>query len=302
MDERSQLRTKLAVALLLVSAMPCAMAGVVVTTSGNQAFATISLSDGSTTYDADVTITFDSPANLTAAELNLTAQLVSPSDFAITSRLPGCLLLSPDCVTVDPAFPMLITVEPLNLPWLFHSGFESGESPNGNLSFLNTYDFEVHTADLTYVDGTPYRLFKAPIGGSFDDISTAITSGSVRARGSGGTFSQFMVVSDLRNTLLVEQLVKEPELQTRILLATISNLLRTNLLNLLSNVQSAVGAGDYVTAIADLDQLIAETQANAGIGIANEWSSDRTLANDAGQILSLAQTLRFTLVRLQNGQ
>ena len=302
MNNRSQLGARLAVALSIAFAVPCAQAGVIVTTSGNQAFAAISLNDGTTTYAADVTITFDTPVNLSASELNLTAQLVNPTDFSITGRLPGCLLLLTQCVVVDPAFPMLITVEPQTVPWLFASGFEGNAPPSGNLGFLNAYDFEVHTADLTYVDGSAYRLFKAPLSGNFDDISTSITSGSVRARGSGGTFSQFMVLKDTRNTLLVEQLVKEPTLQVRILSAAISNLLRTDLLNLLAAVQAAVGLADYATAIANLDQLILELQAHAGIDVANAWSSDHLLTNDAGEMLSLAQTLRFTLVRLQNNQ
>jgi hypothetical protein len=300
MDNRS-LCTKLAVVLLLAGATPCAQAGVVVSTSGNQAFANISLTDGVNTYAADVTITFDAPANLTADELNLTAAIVDPTDATLTSRLPGCLISLLPCVTVDLAFPVLITVEPLDVPWLFHTGLETGETIYGNLSFHNTYTFEVHTADLTYVDGTPYRLFKAPLNGSFDDISAEILNGSVRARGSGGTFSQFLVVADVRDTATVE-LLKELNLELRIINATLINSLRTDLLGLVDALQTAVLGSDFVTAIADLDQLVSEIQANAGTNIANTWRSDHTLTNDAGEMLSLAQTLRFTLVRLQNGQ
>src|SRR5258706_2640644 len=100
MDRRSQIGLRLAVAVLLAfGASAQAVAGVVVTTSGNQAFANISLTDGINTYDADVTITFDTPANLTADELNLTATIVNPTDATLTSRLPGCLLSLTPCVT-----------------------------------------------------------------------------------------------------------------------------------------------------------------------------------------------------------
>jgi len=140
MGIRSQWGVVLAIVLLSVQS---ARAAVVVNISGNQALATISLSDGINTFDADVTITFDTPTNLTAGELNLSADIVDPNDTTLLSRL-GCTLPQPGCpITVDPAFPVMITVEPLSVPWLFHSGFESGESIYGNLGLQNAYTFEI---------------------------------------------------------------------------------------------------------------------------------------------------------------
>jgi hypothetical protein len=264
-----------------------ALAGVVITTSGNTAIANISLTSGRHTYSADVTITFIGAQNLNPIELNLSAQLVNPLDPGLLARLPACVNPLLGCVTIDPNFPMLITVEPLSLR-------------RGNLSFLNAYTFEVHTSNLAYVPYSQYRLDKAPITGAFDDISTAIESGSVRARGSGGTFSQFLVVSDTRLSLTVE-LQKNLHLQARILSSALSDVLHNQLLGLLGNVTAAVALGNYTLAISNLDQLIDVVQANAGTNIANVWSSNHLLANDAGDMLTLAQTLRFTLVLLQNG-
>jgi hypothetical protein len=262
-------------------------AGVVVSTSGNTAIADISLVSGHLTYSAQVTIAFDSAQNLTPTELNLSAQIVDPLDPALLSRLPGCASPALGCVSIDPNFPVLITVEPLNL----------GAT---NLSFRNTYEFEVHTADLTYVPYSHYRLFKAPVNGVFADTTEAVESGSVRARGRGGSFSQFLVVADTRPSLAVE-LQKSLALQTRILSATLNNLLHFDLLALLANVTTAVTLGNYTLAIANLDRLINTIQANAGINIANIWNPNHLAANDAGDMLSLAQTLRYTLVLLQNG-
>jgi hypothetical protein len=264
-----------------------ALAGVVVTTSGNTAIANISLTSGRQTYSADVTIAFTGAQNLNPTELNLSAQLVNPRDPGLLSRLPACTNPLLGCVTIDPNFPMLITVEPLSLR-------------AGNLSFLNAYTFEVHTSNLAYVPYSQYRLDKAPITGAFDDVSTAIESGSVRARGSGGTFSQFLVVADTRPSLAVE-ILKEANLQSGILSASLSDTVQNDLLNLLGNVHSAVGLGDYTAAILSLDGMISEIQTHAGTDIANVWSSNHLLTNDAGDMLSLAQTLRFTLVLLQNG-
>jgi len=306
-----EMRLQRAIVLAIVwLAMQTAHASVSVNISGNQALATISLSNGGNTYDANVTITFDTPTNLSADELNLSAEIVDPHDTTLLSRL-GCLLPLLGCsVTVDPAFPVMITVEPLSVPWLFHTSFESGETLYGNLGFRNTYTFEIETSDLACVapdvgaacTATAYRLLKAPLNGTFTDISSDILRGSVRARGSGGTFSQFLIASDTRASLVVE-LDKELALEDRILAAALSDVLRTDLLGLLAEVQVAVLVTlDNTLAIAYLDQLIGKIQVNAGPNIANTWSSDHSLVNDAGEMLSLAQTLRFTLVRLQNGQ
>ena len=289
--------------VLLLQGSSTASAQVVVSIVGSQALAHISLGSGPLTYVADVTITFDAPVNLTVAELNLTASLVNPSDPALLARLSAC---GGSC-SIDLAFPMLVTVEPPTLPQLFHSGFEEGELENGNLGFSNTYEFELHTANIDCVGApsgpcptTQYRLFKAPVGGNFKDITSSVLKGSIRARGRGGEFSQFLIIQDSRLSTTVEQ-AKANNLQARILSASIPAVLRSDLLAQLASVQASYGASNYAMAIVTLDQLIASVQANAGGAIANAWSSDHTLVNDAGEVLAMCHTLRYTLDRLQNG-
>jgi len=293
--------------LLAMLAAPSAMAQVTVTVTGNQALATISLPSGDGTVDADVTITFDGPVNLSPAELNLSASVVDPNDTILLTRLgcpapPGCLL------SIDPAFPLLITVEPLVVPWMFRSGFESDDN-TGNLSFINSYEIEIHTPDLDCAAAavglpcaaTAYRLFKGPVDGDFRDITTEMLKGSVRARGRGGAFSQFMIVADNRSSLAVEQ-VKALDLESRIVLASIDEGLRTDLLGRLAAIQVAALVDlDFTTALADLDELVGIVQLDAGLTIPNVWSSDSPSSNDAGEIEALAQTLRYTLALLNSG-
>lgn len=283
----------------LLSAVP-AQAQVTVTINGNVAEVDISLFNGFTTIDADVTITFEQPQNLTAQNLNFQAQLISPTDPAVVNRLPAG-------VNIDPAFPVLITIEPLYFAdRIFASGLQSGEGGDGNLRFINSYEMQVHTHELLYTPGTPYRIFKAPLGGTFFDITADVTNGSVRGRGRSGGFSQFMMVRDTRPELVgvlglglpVIALLKVVELELRITVAILGNLLRLELVGLLANVQAALLILDYATALVQVDQLILRIDQEAGTGIQNEWRAQRDLVNDAGDLDGLARSLRYSIIRL----
>lgn len=289
--------------LALLWAVGCAWvdpaaASVVVSVNGNVAHAQISLSNGSGTYDAEVTIAFNTPVNLDVANLNLTAELVDLGDPLFTSRLPAG-------ISVDAAFPMMITVEPPDYGWLFHSAFDANpENGTGLLTFLNTYDIEIHTADLTYVTNSPYRLIKAPVGGQFADLTSEVLSGSVRTRGREGAFSQFMVGKDSATTLIPMLLVavqKVVALQLRIVASGLDAGLNGDLLALVGQISASLLLPllDLTGAIADLDELIATILAHAGVDIANQWDASHAVPNDAGEILGLAYTLRYTLVLLQ---
>jgi len=287
--------------VLSLAMVSAASAQVVVAIDGDTAHATISLTgNNGVTYDADVTIIFDTPENLTAQSLNLTAEVVDPA--AIQPRLPPglcVLVILCDPPSVDPAFPVMITVEPIDFPWLFYSGFDQNEDGSGDLSFRNTYQFEVHTHDLPYTEGSLYRLFKAPVGGSFEDVTTDVLQGSMRARGRGGAFSQFIVTSDPRDQLLLSS-AKIAELNLRILAAVIDDGLRLDLLALLAKVDALLLI-DLVGALDALDQLIAAIEGGAGTTIANVWSAHHDVTNDAGEMDALAQTLRFSMNRSLGG-
>jgi hypothetical protein len=293
--------------VLFLALAAAASAQVVVTVDGDTANATISLTDNNgTTYDADVTIVFDTPQNLTPQTLNLTAELVNPAD--INPRLTddgigggsNCGLLGLQCPTVPADFPVMITVEPVAVPWVFKDSFESSaEAFPGLLSFQNTYQIDVHTHDLEYANGSPYRLFKAPVGHDFHDITNDVLKGSMRARGRGGAFSQFVVVSDPRDPLTVS-LQKIVQLNLRILAAALSDGLRLDLITLLTKVDTLILV-DLTGALAALDQLIDLIDLNAGTNIANVWTARRDVVNDAGEMSELADTLKFSMRRLQGG-
>jgi hypothetical protein len=297
--------------VLSMALAAAASAQVVVTVDGDTANATISLTDNAGhVYEADVTIVFDTPQNLTPEALNLTAQVVDPADIAprlkndgITTGFVNCVipLVGLQCPTIDPDFPVMITVEPIDIPWLFRDGFDASHAALGgdDFSFLNTYQIDVHTHDLAYVNGSPYRLFKAPVGGDFHDITTDVLPGSMRARGRGGAFSQFVVVSDPRPPLTAA-LLKLAELNVRILAATIDDGLRLDLLGLVAQIDALIVL-DVLGAIDLIDQLIAVINADAGTSIPNVWSARRDVVNDAGEMGELAQSLRFSAGHILGG-
>lgn len=282
--------------ILCLAMATAACASVVVTVQGDTAYATISLTGGNgVTYDADLTITFDHPTHLTPGNLNIQAQIID-ADFY---NDPGNHQL-PGGVQVDPAFPVLVTVQPL-ASVLFASSRATHGVPAG-LTFENTYQIELHTHDLVYHDLSAYRLFKTPVGQPFtgdSDITNDVSSGSVRVRGRGGDFSQFLVVADDRATLGVA-LGKIAALNARVLLAILSDGLRLQLLELIVKLDTLVLI-DLIAALDVVDQIIGIIDGNAGTDIANVWSANGGPANDAGDLDQIAYTLQFTINRLLQG-
>ena len=265
-------RQALALCLLLFGTFSFAHADVTVNVSGNTATATIVLPGD---VGADLTLSFDSAQNLSAPNLGITAQLVNVNASGLLARLPDSLLDS-----VPAAFPVLITIE-----------------PSGDFSFTNSYLLSVHTHNLSYAPGTPLRLFKAPLGGNFVDITEDVLPGSVDTRGREGGFSQFLIVADLRPNSVVAA-GKFSALNTRIANAAMPTLLRSQLNATLASAQTAFNANDYVTAISYVDSFRSQVQAAAGTDLANVWRAARDLDNTAGSLDGMASTLRFTLARL----
>jgi hypothetical protein len=157
-------RLMLAALLLWAGAAQAQVVPVATTVSGNVATVQVG---APTNPLAEVTLTFDDAAGLNASSLGVNARLVDITDATLLTRLPGSLL------QLDNAFPLMITIEP---------------PVTGGLSFRRTVRVEVHTHALAYTPGSSYRLFKAPLNGSFRDITDEVAPGSVRARGTTGGF------------------------------------------------------------------------------------------------------------------
>lgn len=224
---------------------------------------------------ADVTLTFDDATGLTAQNLGVSAQLVSLTDAALLARLPGSLS------QLQGAFPLLVTIEP----------------PAGGLSFEDQVKVEVHTHALPYTYGSSFRLFKAPLGGAFRDITTRVSQGSVRARGTTGGFSQFLVLADLRRTgdVIAEKLDR---LESRIALLPAAEAVPLEAHR--AAAEQAVADARYADALGHLDALAARVQLHAGAGIANVWTAGGGSQNHAGELLAGVGTAKFSIAYLRD--
>ena len=249
-------------------------------------------------YSATVTIWFDAATNLSADSLGLTAEIVDPATF---TGLPSG-------VNLDPNFPVLVSVEPQTA--IFRNGLETDQSGDGNLSFTNSYELELHSDEHLSCSSSSsnFRLFKAPHDSdTFTDITDDIYQGSVRARGRGGAFSRFVIVHDTRNFSL--GLITLPIALVGKILAVVDAInaagitdgtLVTELLNFLTDVATDLLLLNVTGAIDDVNDLVADVLSHAGTDIPNFWSAASPTTDGAGQIISAADTLNFTL-SLLNG-
>ena len=167
----------------------------------------------------------------------------------------------------------------------------------GGLSFRRTGRFELHTHLLAYSLGSNFRVLKAPVGGAFRDTTEEIAEGSVRARSRYGGFSQFLVVTDLRETgtVIAEKIAY---LRTRV--ASLPATEQPAFTTQLDAVQASVAAHDYASAITAVDLISARAQARAGNGLLDVWRATRDVDNQAGELLAGAATLKFSLAYLRD--
>lgn len=269
--------TAMAATLVLFLSAPLALAQiqpVQVSISGNTATATIG---GPLQPIAEVILKFEDVSGLTPSSLGISANLVSLTDTALLARLPDAELNQ-----LSGAFPLLVTIEP---------------PATGGLRF-RTVRAEIHTHALVYSVGSSYRLFKAPLNGAFVDITDEIAKGSVRARGTTGGFSQFLVLTDLRETGAV---VAGKLLALRASVDALPAAEQEAFDALLDSVETGLAEGDYQSAVADTRQIAAHALARGVAGaIGDEWRATRDVQNLSGDLIAGAATLEFSIAYLRD--
>jgi hypothetical protein len=266
---------------LLQSAIACAGGVVVTIIDGRKAKADITLPNpGGGTYTAEFEIEFerDGLVNLTPECIGISADVLDANELIdVDGRLPH------PWQHVDTAFPVRVTVEP---------------PTDCGLEFANNYDVSLDTEDLVFAPGSVYRLVKAPLGGDFAYVTGAVVSGSVRARGRAGGFSEFVMLVDATPQYSIDCKDEYDRLEARIAQAPLSPTARRTLEIDVMRSRAAYEAGDFQTAIdllAPFDQHCVEY---GGQGLPNRWRSQRDLDNVEGALVGHADNLRFMMGRL----
>ncbi|MEO5625246.1 MAG: DUF6689 family protein [Dokdonella sp.] len=258
-------------------------AAVVVTIiGGTKAHADITLPvplPGSGNYTAEFELEFEGPHNLTVACLGLTADVLDATAIAnINGRLP----LNQ---SIDPAFPVRVTVEP----------------PAGcGLQFYYDVKVDFDTPDLVFSPYSQYRLVKAPIGGvaPFHDLTTSVVSGSVRVRGTAGGFSEFVVTKDMAQDYATGATQGYAALEARLGDSAIGLTAQLTLMTDLDISRAAFEAGNYAQAISHLNDLDYHCSLLGGPALPNTWRSARDLVNAEGEVVGYTGNIRFALGRL----
>jgi hypothetical protein len=251
-------------ALALIAALPAAGQ------SGNSISVAVSLPGD---LGGDLTLSFEEVTGLSLANLDVSAEVINPNDSALRARLPSTLVV--------PALAILLRIEP---------------PAAGSLSFTGIATLEIHTHNLQYTPGSTLRLFSAPLGGAFEDITVGMGAGSYRARGTTGGFSEFLIVSDGRTLSQVigvkfdrlEELLEEYD-------GSMPGSMYYDLEEHLDVARSAYAGGNEDDAIDRIDDFLEVVEEHSGTDIPDVWRSARDLQNVAGYLRAGAQTLRFSL-------
>jgi hypothetical protein len=235
---------------------------------------------GGGTYHATLELEFHEVANLTEACLGISAVVLQGASLAaVEARLP----LAAGNFGIDPAFPVMITVEP---------------PVNCGLAFSDDVHIEIHTENLVFTPESPYRLMKAPIGSAFREITNAVLAGSVRTRGSGGRFSELVIAKSLISDAPAEALLGFDDLRARITQADLSLVARKVLDVHYRLAKAAYDNADYSDAIARIVAMEVDVESLGGTPIPNRWRSQRDLVNAEGEIQGLASSLRHRIQRV----
>jgi uncharacterized protein DUF6689 len=277
----------LAVAGFLLLQVSSALAGGVVVTiiDGRKAKAEITLPNpGGGDYTAEFELEFETEGlqNLTPECIGISADVLTPAEITDiqNNRLPHS---GGSQQIIDPLFPVRVTVEP---------------PVSCGLAFQNGYDVEIDTENLVFEPMSMYRLVKAPIGGDFKYITGAVTAGSVRVRGGGGGFSEFVVIKDQNPQYSPDCETEYGDLESRLTHTQMSPAARRALETDLARSRAAYTAGNFADAIAMLSQFDAHCVEFGGAGLPNRWRSTRDLDNAEGDMVGHTDNLRFMMGRL----
>lgn len=231
-------------------------------------------------FSADLTIEFEQVVGLNQSNLGISVEVINPLSLGLLKRLPD------SAVSLLSGFPVKVTIEP---------------TASGGLSFSGVVKVELYTHDLQYTAGSPFRMYSAPLGGDFIDVTSSNASGSYRSGGTKGTFSEFILVADVRPlSAQVQDKFDRLDGLLSIHASTMPAAVYDGLVALVDAAAAAYDDGDLTAAIGYVEDFDAEVQDHSGSDIPDVWRSARDLTNVAGELRAAAATLRFSLIEANN--
>jgi hypothetical protein len=228
---------------------------------------------------ADLTVTFENVVGLNPGALALSATLVNPGDALLLSRLPSG-------VSIPSGLPIVVRIDP---------------TASSALAFEGVYKLSLYTHNLTLGANSPLRLYRAPTGGGFQDMTGSLQAGSVRAGGSGPGFSEFLIAVDTR---FVDSVIvgKFDTLQGQLSAnsSAIAPAVAADLQQRLNQARAAYNTGAIPAAIDAVAGFGDEVKKQSGAAVPNVWRANGGPANVAGLLRSSADTLKYSLVFKSN--
>ncbi len=230
--------------------------------------------------EAELTIAFEQVQNLSVPSLGVSAQLINPLDPFFLARLPAGGL-----VGIPLALPVLIKVMP---------------PAGGGLEFTGVATLSLHTHILNFSPTLPLRIFSAPPGGHFTEVTDSAGPGSLRLGNRDPEYGrEYAVLVDNRpqQSVAASKLVS---LETTFAQAAsaIPGPIEADLASRLAAIRTAYVDGDIAQAIEETESFSAAVVEASGTAIPNRWRASGDLTNHAGRLRAGAATLRFSLLGL----
>jgi hypothetical protein len=228
-----------------------------------------------TLIEVDLVVEFEKSVGLIADNINISATLSDVNASTITNRL------SSTGIKVIPTFPVIISISP---------------KADTGFAFEGLASVEIYTKSVDYNAAMPARIFRSHANSDFEDITSMISAGSIRARGNTGSFSDFMILLDERNNVDV---VDDTFSQLNELVSQYNNHISATLAITIQAgiraLQQALSMGDYTAALKLVEELIVVTENASGEQLSNVWRSSNDLVNMQGELLTRLRTLKYSL-------
>jgi hypothetical protein len=225
--------------------------------------------------EVDLVVEFEKSIGLIADNVNISATLHDVRDIEVISRI------SSFGIKAIPSFPVIISISP---------------KADTGFAFEGLASIEIYTKSVDYNTAMPARIFRSHANGDFEDITSMISAGSIRARGNTGSFSDFMILLDERsNANKIDDTFSQLNQLFNQNINNVSSILAVTIQTSINAIQQTLLLSDYVTALELVEELIVVSENATGQQITNVWRSSNDLTNMQGELLTRLRTLRYNL-------